>query len=226
MPGQIRGVLFDLLMAVMDSPSVWAAAAGERSLGLAWRDAVTARMRAQSRYVAYEALVRAEAERLGLHATAAASLEDHWARMEPWPDASAAAELELPYGFVTNCSARLAHTAAARSGLRPFFVLSAEEIGWYKPHAEAYLAGCRRLGLAPTETLFVAGARYDADGAQAAGLQACLVRRRSDEPAPDAAMRSASSLAEVVTALAGAPATSPGVVFRHPSAVGSEEVRR
>src|SRR5687767_3809848 len=172
-------------MAVMDSPSVWAAAAGERALGLAWRDAVTARMLAQPRYVAYEALLSAEAERLGLDAAAGASLVDHWARMEPWPDASAAARLELPYGFVTNCSASLARLAADRSGLAPAFVLSAEEIGWYKPHPKAYLAGSERLGLAPAQILFVAGARYDALGAHASGMETRLVRRREEATAPD-----------------------------------------
>ena len=40
---RLMPVLLDLLMATMDSPSSWSAAAGDRAAGLAWRDAVTDR---------------------------------------------------------------------------------------------------------------------------------------------------------------------------------------
>ncbi|MBA3435214.1 MAG: hypothetical protein H0U11_01850 [Chloroflexi bacterium] len=53
----MRGVLFDLLMAVMDSLTVWTDAAGGRRRGLEWRDAVTARMMASGSYAPYESLV-------------------------------------------------------------------------------------------------------------------------------------------------------------------------
>lgn len=168
-------------MAVMDSMSAWAAAAGDRDTGLTWRDAVTDRMKAAGRYTPYEAIVVAEAARLGLPDAAPAALVQHWAEMRPWPDAAALAGLGLPLAFVTNCSAALARAAADRSPLQPEFTLSADEIGWYKPHPAAYRAACERLGTAPAETLFVAGSPYDAQGAQAAGLQAVLVRRRIDQ---------------------------------------------
>lgn len=208
-PPWVRGVLLDLLMAVMDSPQVWAVAAGERTLGLTWRDAVTARMIVQPRYDPYEDLVRAEAVRLALGAGAADGLFRSWRQMQPWPEASVVADLRVPYGFVTNCSRPLAGLAADRSGLRPSFVVSAEEIGWYKPHPEAYRAACRRLGTAAEDTLFVAGSPYDAEGAHAAGLQTRLVRRRSDQAAPPKPIQSVPSLIEVVTALAGARGSDP-----------------
>jgi hypothetical protein len=50
-------VLFDLLMAVMDSLAVWSAAARDPDRGLVWRDALTARMVDSASYTPYEDLV-------------------------------------------------------------------------------------------------------------------------------------------------------------------------
>jgi 2-haloacid dehalogenase len=194
----VRAVLFDLLMAVMDSLATWSAAAGERRIGLAWRDAVTARMAASRAYSAYEQLVADAAVEVGLPPTAPSELLARWAEMEPWPDAAALRGLSLPYGFVTNCSSELARLAASRSGLTPRFILSAEEAGWYKPDARIYHAACRRLGSTPERTLFVAGSPYDADGARAVGMDAWLVIRRPDQPPPTTGVRAVRSLAEVV----------------------------
>ena len=180
-----RAILLDLLMATMDSISVWASAAGERDRGLAWRDAVTERMVAAGRYVSYEELVARAAAHLGLDDGAPERLDRAWSAMRPWPDAEVLRTLEVPYAFLTNCSDRLAAVAIHRSDLRPVFALSAEEAGWYKPRPEAYRAGIERLGVTPSDVLFVAGAAYDAIGADAAGLSTVLVRRRDpDRPLP------------------------------------------
>jgi 2-haloacid dehalogenase len=201
-PGMpVDGVLLDLLMAVMNSLEVWSAAAGDPPRGLEWRDAVTARMIAAGSYRPYDQLVHEAAAEIGLPPNAASELFDRWTEMEPWPDATELAAVTAPYAFVTNCSTTLARMAADRAGLRPRFTLSAEEAGWYKPHAEIYRAACQRLGSAPERTMFVAGAPYDAEGARAAGLQAWLVRRRTDQPVPDAAIRVASSLGEALATL-------------------------
>jgi 2-haloalkanoic acid dehalogenase type II len=177
-----QAVLFDLLMAVMNSPAVWAAAAGHAGLGLSWRDDVTDRMRRANRYVPYETLVAEAAAGLGMPPSSVKSLQAEWRRMQPWPDAAAIAHLSLPYAFVTNCSAEAARDAAAHSGLSPQFTLSAEEAGWFKPRPQVYRAACLRIGSVPERTVFVAGAAYDAEGALGAGLRARLVRRR---PVPD-----------------------------------------
>jgi HAD superfamily hydrolase (TIGR01493 family) len=172
-----RAVLFDLLMAVMNSLETWSRAAGGE-IGITWRDAVTDRMRAADAYVPYDALVEEAASDLGLPPTAVRRWRDGWALMRPWPDAAALARLSLPYAFVTNCSTALAGQASRRSGFAPRFTLSAEEAGWYKPSAEIYRQACARIGSDPGHTLFVAGADYDAAGADAAGLTAWLVPRR------------------------------------------------
>ena len=179
----MRGVLFDLLMAVMDSLTVWTDAAGGRRRGLEWRDAVTARIMASGSYAPYESLVAEAAAAVGLPTGAAGRLVARWAEMVPWPDAAAISGLSIPYAFVTNCSGWLAGAAARRSGLEPRFVLSAEEAGRYKPHPTVYREACRRLGTDPAATMFVAGSPYDAAGAQAAGLRSSLVVRRPDHDA-------------------------------------------
>lgn len=176
---RVKPVLLDLLMATMDSPSAWSAAAGDRAAGLAWRDAVTDRMIDAGDYVSYEQLVESTARKLRLPPEAPSKLREAWQQMEPWPDAVAVGSLDVPYAFVTNCSTELAAIAVERSGLRPAFVLSAEDAGCYKPRPEIYRLACDRIASEPLETLFVAGAAYDARGAAAAGLRTVLVARRS-----------------------------------------------
>jgi 2-haloacid dehalogenase len=198
----VDAVLFDLLMAVMNSPAVWSAAVHDDRRGLAWRDAVTARMIANRSYAPYEALVAAAARELGLPATATLDLFAGWQAMSPRPDSAAIARLEVPYAFVTNCSAGLAAIATRRSRLRPVFTLSAEEAGWYKPDARVYQGACRRLGLPPARVLLVAGSVYDAEGGAQAGLPSALVLRRTDQPGPGPRIRVLASLEKVVNWLA------------------------
>ena len=198
----VRGVLFDLLMGVMNSLDIWMAAAGDGERGLRWRDAVTARMLAERRYSQYEDLVAKAAAEIGLPPSAPGELIDRWSRMEPWPDTAALSRLSLPYGFVTNTSTALARIASDRSRLRPRFTLSAEEAGWFKPEPPIYRAACERLGLDPARVAFVAGSPYDAAGAQGAGMLAWLVVRRPDHGSPEPSIPTANSMHEVVVALA------------------------
>lgn len=191
-------VLLDLLMATMDSVSVWSAAAGDRALGLAWRDAVTDRMIGAGEYVPYEHLVRAAADELGMPPEAPNELWKAWQEMRPWPDAVAIERLRVPYAFVTNCSADLAAIVVERSSLRPAFALTAQDAGWYKPRPEIYRLACHRIGADPTETLFVAGAAYDARGASRAGLRAILVDRRHEDSALPAEIDVVSSLGDAL----------------------------
>ncbi|MGQ0608653.1 MAG: HAD-IA family hydrolase [Chloroflexota bacterium] len=197
----VEGVLFDLLMAVMNSVQTWSEAAQDDHRGLAWRDAVTARMIASDAYVPYERLVTDAAHQLRLPESARTDLIGRWASMQPWPDAASLARLSLPYAFVTNCSSGLAGVAAARSGLSPRFTLSAEDAGRFKPDARIYHEACRRLGSAVERTLFVSGSPYDAEGATLAGLPAVLVLRRADQRSPSASVSVTHSLDEVIEAI-------------------------
>ena len=197
----IRGVLFDLLMGVMNSLEPWKSAAADPERGLRWRDAVTARMIAAGAYTPYENLVADAAAEIGLSQSAPADLLDRWSTMEPWPDAAAVSRLSVPFGFVTNTSTVLARIAADRSRLLPAFTMSAEEAGWFKPQAAIYQAACRKLGLEPAAAMFVAGSPYDAAGAGAAGLHSWLVLRRPDHRTPEPTIPTATSLEEIVAAI-------------------------
>ena len=197
----VHGVLFDLLMGVMNYLDAWTSAAGDAERGLRWRDAVTARMVAARMYAPYEDLVAGAAAEVGLPDSARAELIDRWSEMEPWPDAAALSRLSLPYGFVTNTSTALARIAADRSRLRPRFTLSAEEAGWFKPEPAIYRAACRRIGLDPAQIVLVAGSPYDAAGARAAGLHAWLVVRRPDHRPGEANIQAAGSLVEIVDSI-------------------------
>lgn len=202
LPGRPRAVLLDLLMAVMNSLETWSTAAGDRDTGLAWRDAVTDRMRAAHRYVEYLELVADGAAAVGLDPASADWLLEAWREMEPWPDASHLATLGVPYAFVTNCSEELAMLAAGRSGLAPRFTLSAERAGWYKPRPEVYRQAVERIGASPGQVLFIAGAPYDAEGARRAGLQAALVVRRTLTEMPHPAIRPIGDLGELFSSQA------------------------
>jgi 2-haloacid dehalogenase len=187
-------------MAVMNSLDAWSAAAGDRARGLAWRDAATRRMVEGGAYVEYAHLVTAAAAEVSLPPEATSDLFDRWSAMDPWPDAAAISRLDVPYAFVSNCSAALASEAAARSRLTPAFTLSAEEAGWYKPHPAIYRRASRRLALPMERIGFVAGSPYDANGARAAGLSAWLVVRRPDQAVPTGEITVVGSLEEVVGA--------------------------
>ena len=204
-----QAILLDLLMGVMNSIEVWVTAAGDPQLGLAWRDAATRRMVTNPRYRAYADLVGEAAAEVGLPDDAASALLDGWGRMEPRPDAAALTGLDLPYAFVTNCSAELAAVAAGRSGLAPAFTLSAEEAGWYKPDARIYHEACRRMGTAPERVVFVAGSAYDADGARAVGMPTWFITRRSDRRPSDTSIRVTGSLADVAAAMDETDPTRP-----------------
>jgi 2-haloacid dehalogenase len=110
----VHGVLFDLLMGVMNSLDAWMGAAGDAERGFRWRDSVTARMLAARTYSPYEDLVAEAAAEIGLPPSAPDELVDRWSAMEPWPDTAAVSRLSLPYGFVTNTSTSLARIAAGR----------------------------------------------------------------------------------------------------------------
>ena len=193
-----RALLLDLLMATMDSIATWATAAGDRERGLAWRDAVTARMIEARRYVPYEELVATAATELGLGARARSLLWEKWPAMRPWPDAAALERVTVPYAFVTNCSTKLAAVAVERSGLRPAFTLAAEEVGWFKPAREAYVLAAEQLGMELSTIRFVAGAAYDAKGASNAGLSTVLIARRRANEAVPKRIRVVDSLTEAV----------------------------
>jgi 2-haloacid dehalogenase len=169
-----RAVLFDLLTALIDSWSVWNAAAGSAAAGRAWRAEYLRLTYGCGSYRPYEDLVREAAARTGLPASAPEALETHWGRLPVW---SGARELvrALPahcrIGVVTNCSDRLGRAAADLLGVPWDVVVTAEESGFYKPDPRPYQLALTRLGVPANDAAFVAGSGYDLFGTQRVGLR-------------------------------------------------------
>ena len=167
-------VLFDLLTALLDSWSVWNAAAGSERAGRAWRAEYLRLTYGCGAYHPYEDLVRQAAQATGLPPSAAEALEARWDALPVWSGAQGALDRlvgRTRLGVVTNCSVRLGRAAAARLQVPWDVVITAEEAGFYKPDPRPYRLALERLGVAAGEAAFVAGSGYDLIGTAAVGLR-------------------------------------------------------
>jgi 2-haloalkanoic acid dehalogenase type II len=167
-------VLFDLLTALLDSWTLWNEVAGGAEYGHPWRAAYLRITYRTGAYRPYEDLVAEAAEAVGLPRRLADELDARYAELRPWPDApevlAALAADGLRLGVVTNCSERLGHVAAGRTGARFDVLVTAERAGVYKPDPRAYRLALDELKVAPERCLFVAGSAYDLVGTAAVGL--------------------------------------------------------
>jgi 2-haloacid dehalogenase len=169
-----RAVLFDLLTALLDSWSLWDAAAGSQASGRAWRAEYLRLTYGCGAYVPYEQLVRDAARAAGLQAAAADALEARWLELEPWSgvqEALDALQGRAKLAIVTNCSQRLGLLAAGRLRTRWDCVVTAEAAGYYKPDPRPYLLALDSIGVPASEAAFVAGSGFDLIGTAAVGLR-------------------------------------------------------
>ncbi|KAF9894125.1 hypothetical protein FE257_009098 [Aspergillus nanangensis] len=169
-----KAVIFDLLTALVDSWSLWDAAAGSKDAGHRWRSRYLEITFGCGKYRPYEDLVRESARDTGMRDEAAADLISNWDQLQPWPDVKDVLLLLRKRGYrlvvVTNCSIDLGRRAADRCGIAFDAVLTAEEVGYYKPQPETYHGAIAAAGVAASDALFVAGSNGDVIGAAAAGL--------------------------------------------------------
>jgi len=182
-PERYDAVGFDLLTALLDTWSLWAAVAGGREAGMRWHAASQARLRGTP-YRSFDVIVREAAGDAGIPPDAAAVLLARWDAFAPWPDVPPVLTrlATLTTFVVTNCSIELGRRAAARAGTFDL-VVTAEEAGAYKPDPRPYRLALDRLGLDPSRTLFVAGSAHDVGGATRAGM-AVYWANRGDAPRP------------------------------------------
>jgi len=168
------GVLCDLLTGLLDSWTLWDAAARWAEAGRRWRMAYLRVTFAQpGPYVSYEDLVREAARQEDIPEAAVQALFDGYGALKPWPGVQAtltALKDKVPVGVVTNCSIALGTRAVAAVGVPFDAVTIAENSGWYKPHPNAYAAGLTALGTEAARTLYVAGSPFDIRGAHRAGM--------------------------------------------------------
>lgn len=170
-----RAIVFDLLTALIDSWTVWDAAAGSEEFGRKWRARYLELTYGCGAYRPYEELVAEAARDTGLPLDALQRLDAHWDELAPWPEVPRVLSDLRRRGFVlgvaTNCSVNLGRRAAARCGVPFDAVVTSEEAGFYKPRPEPYLAVLDALGVAPSEALFVAGSPSDVPGASSVGMK-------------------------------------------------------
>ncbi len=181
MAARHRAVVFDLLSALLDSWSLWNDVAQDRERGSEWRRRYLDLVYRTGRYRPYEDLVREAAVSAGLDPSAASSLVARWDELKPWPEVpSVLSRLSrrVRLGVLTNCSRTLGCRAAEAIGVRFDAVLTAEDVGWYKPDPRTYQAVLEALGTSAGATLFVAGSPGDLKGASAAGMPVVWHDRR------------------------------------------------
>lgn len=169
-----RAIVFDLLTALLDSWSVWNAAAGSEADGRRWRARYLELTYGCGAYQPYEALVAQAAQDVGLPSAVPAALNEQWSTLRPWPEAPGILqklkERGLLLGIATNCSVILGGQAAMCCGVAFDTVITAEEAGYYKPRPEPYRAVLAALGVEAQDALFVAGSSADVPGAAGVGM--------------------------------------------------------
>jgi 2-haloacid dehalogenase len=172
--GYPQAVLFDLLTALLDSWTVWNAAAGSEAAGRSWRAEYLRLTYGCGAYQPYEQLVRDAARNTGMQPGAADRLDAAWSTLPVW---SGARELLLSLAshcklaVVTNCSVALGRQAADRLGIAWDVVVTSEEAGYYKPDPRPYQMALDRLGVQARDAAFVAGSGYDLFGTSKVGLR-------------------------------------------------------
>jgi len=155
-----RAVLFDLLTALLDSWSVWNAAAGSERAGRAWRVEYLRLTYRCGAYHPYEDLVRQAAQAAGLPPSSTEALEARWDALPVWSGAQGALDHlvgRTRLGVVTNCSVRLGRAAAARLQVPWDVVITAEEAGFYKPDPRPYRLALSALALPRAKRLSLPG---------------------------------------------------------------------
>lgn len=169
-----QAVLFDLLTALLDSWTVWNAAAGSEEKGRTWRAEYLRLTYGCGAYVPYETLVRQAASNTGMPAHCADALDAAWGSLPAWSGAKELLQALKPHckiAVVTNCSKRLGHQAASLLGVDWDMVVTSEEAGFYKPDPRPYQLTLDQLGVAAPDAAFICGSGYDLFGTSAVGLR-------------------------------------------------------
>jgi 2-haloacid dehalogenase len=123
-----------------------------------------------------------------------------WERLPPWPDSGPGLErLSRRFTVTTLSNGNRSQQAALIHFARlPFQRLfSAEDVRHYKPDPEVYLGAASALGLEPNQVMMVASHKADLRAAQAVGMRAAFVERRSEKGLGGGADRLPDPLADV-----------------------------
>jgi 2-haloacid dehalogenase len=127
---------------------------------------------------------------LGLSLTAAGrqDLVDAYLCLELFPDVRPGLDALIQRGIrlaiLSNGSPVMLESAARHAGIFDRFavIVSADEVGTFKPSPIVYRRLLDRLAVAPAEVGFVSSNSWDASGAAAAGLTSFWIQRNAGEP--------------------------------------------
>jgi 2-haloacid dehalogenase len=156
-----------------------------------------------------EAALRRGLERAGRSGDEAAAALEKLPDMPAYPDVPGALETLRSAGFqlavLTQSAADAAETVTRNAGIRDAFdlVLSAPELGAFKPDDLAYKSALERAGA--TDAWFVAGHWWDIAGAAYAGLRTAWISRTdlaypTAMPAPDVSGKDLAGVAAAILA--------------------------
>ena len=166
-------VVFDLLTGLIDSWSLWNEIAGSELMGRKWRAQYLEITYSTFNYKKYEDLVLLAAEDVGLNSKIVQNLIQKWSSLRPWLEVDEVLKvLSKNYllGVATNCSIKEGNEAIKLIDITFDCSVTAEEIGFYKPHPKMYEGILKKLRVSPQKTLFVAGSPFDVEGAKAIGM--------------------------------------------------------
>ena len=168
-----QAVLFDLLTALLDSWTVWNAAAGSEPQGRAWRAEYLRRTYGCGAYLPYEQLVAEAAEAVGLPASAPAALEANWGCCRPGTArASCWRRCVRIAGWAWSPTAPGAGASRRRAAGRGLG--RGRDVGrggLLQAGPAALPAGAGAAGRAARRAAFVAGSGYDLFGTSRVGLR-------------------------------------------------------
>ena len=168
-----QAVMFDLLTALLDSWSLWNKVAGSEEVGLDWRQRYLQLTYQAGPYRSYEGIIKEAAHEVGVPYARAEELMQRWGELEPWPETPQVVHAlleKVPVAVATNASIALANIAVTCLGVAMPTVVTAEEVGYYKPQPQPYRMALDRLQCPAESVLFVAGSAADVPGASAVGL--------------------------------------------------------
>lgn len=159
----------------------------EKQLSYTWLRALMQRYVPFSQ-VTQEALQYAcQAKGVSLSAAAEQALMREYEQLAAFPEvptmlATLSAHHQL--AVLSNADPAMLRGAVNRNGLQQVLpiLLSADQVGTFKPHPSVYALAEQKLGLARSEILFVSSNPWDVAGAKAFGLSVCWLNR-SQRPA-------------------------------------------
>ena len=104
-------------------------------------------------------MVLQAARDVGFPEDKASKLFEDWDRLSPWPEVvNVLRKIKEKYliSIATNCSIINGNKAINRINVDFDFSVTAEEVGFYKPHSQMYLSILKKMNTTPGKTLFVA----------------------------------------------------------------------